>query len=149
MDDIVYKKGVRNILIFFFVIFILLAIRGKYLDREIKQNESYAVGEVLKIYYGKGRSVDFKYSIGNEEFVNSSCVFTKNITQVGKKYFVIVNINDYSHAYILGDCPYDENKHGTLKYGFDKIPDEALQKKADEAFEEIFNSPLGRILPPY
>ena len=143
------KVGVK-IFIFLFLIFLFFLIRGNYLDKEIKNNEHYTVGEVLKIYYGRGnRTVKFEYIVGNVKFITTSSEFTRNINQVGSKYFVIVNKNDLEQAYILGCCPYDAQKHFVPKEGLDKIPDEVLQKKADEAFEKIFNSPLGRILPPW
>ena len=143
------KVGI-NIIILFFIIFIILMVRGVYLDKEIKNNEVYTVGEVLKVYYGKGnRTVDFKYSIKENEFINSSSSMTQNITNVGSKYFVIVNKKNLEQAYILGCCPYNEKMHFMPSEGLDKIPDEAFQKKVDEFYEEVFNSILGRILPPY
>lgn len=142
----------KYIIIAFILLFVylLLGLTVKYRMKVIKQNEIYTIGEVLKIYYGKGNTrVDFKYSIADEEFKSTSSDFTQNINQEGTKYFVIVNNKNYEQAYILGDCPYDEKKHFLPQEGLDKIPDEALQKKADETFDEVFNSPLGRLLPPY
>ena len=69
--------------------------------------------------------------------------------QTGKNYGIEVTVIGSEQAYILGCCPYDGKIHFVPSEGLDKIPDKALQKKADEAFEEIFNSPLGRLLPPY
>ena len=142
------KVGIK-IIIFMVIIFTILITVNNYRYRNIKKNEIYTIGEVIKIYYGKGRSVDFKYSIYGKTYYTSSMNFTRDINQVGSKYFVIVNKNDLKQAYILGCCPYDAQKHFVPKEGLDKIPDEVLQKKADEAFEKIFNSPLGRILPPW
>ena len=118
--------------------------------KNIKTNEVYTYGEVLKISHVQGsRAADFRYFIEGKIFTGSSMDFTDNITKEGSKYFVIVNKNDLEQAYILGCCPYDGKIHFVPSEGLDKIPDKALQKKADEAFEEIFNSPLGRLLPPY
>ena len=145
LDKIGYK-----IIILFFFLFIILATINNYRYKKIKQNEIYTFGEITKVYYGKGnRSVDFKFTLFNDEYKTSSSVFTKNIKIEGSKYFVIVNKNNLEQAYILDCCPYDESKHFVPSEGLDKIPDAELQKKADEAFEEIFNSPLGRLLPPY
>lgn len=144
------KKKYIIILFSILLVYLLIGFTIKYRLKEIKRNESYTIGEVLKIYYGRGdRTVDYKYSINNEVFFMTSSEFTQNINQVGKKYFVIVNKNNLEQAYILGCCPYDESKHFVPSEGSHKIPDAELQKKADEAFEEIFNSPLGRLLPPY
>jgi|688.fasta_scaffold478952_2 hypothetical protein len=150
MDGNDLNKVGFKIFIFLFFIFLFFLIRGNYLDKEIKNNELYAVGEVLKVYYGKGnRTVDFKYSIEENQFTSSSSSMTQSITNVGSKYFVIVNKKNLEQAYILGCCPYDENVHFVPSEGLDKIPDKALQKKVDEFYEEVFNSPLGRLLPPY
>ena len=143
-----YGQSIK-IIIFLFLFLLFIMVRGKYLEKELINNKIYAVGEVLKIYYGKGRSVGFKYSINGQIFYTSSMNFTKNINYVGSKYFVVVNRKNLEQAYILDCCPYDESKHFVPSEGLDKIPDAELQKKADEAFEEIFNSPLGRLLPPY
>ncbi|MFY7743364.1 MAG: hypothetical protein ACOVQR_12005 [Flavobacterium sp.] len=144
------KKKYIIILFSILLVYLLIGFTIKYRLKEIKRNESYTIGEVLKIYYGRGdRTVDYKYSINNEVFFMTSSEFTQNINQVGKKYFVIVNKNNLQQAYILDCCPYDESKHLVPSEGLHKIPDAELQKKADEAFEEIFNSPLGRLLPPY
>lgn len=149
MDEKELNKVGIKIILFFILIVLFLVIRGIYLDKEIKNNEIYTVGEVLKIYYGKGRSVDFKYSLNDKTYYTSSMGFTRDITQEGSKYFVIVNKNDLEQAYILGCCPYDEKIHFVPSEGLDKIPDETLQKKVDEFYGEVFNSPLGRLLPPY
>jgi len=96
------KVGIKIMLLFLFIIFFLV-IRGIYLDKEIKKNEIYTVGEVLKVYNGKGnRTVDFKYLIKEKEFINSSSSMTQNITNVSSKYFVIVNKKNLEQAYILG-----------------------------------------------
>ena len=143
------KVGIKIMLLFLFIIFFLV-IRGIYLDKEIKKNEIYTVGEVLKVYNGKGnRTVDFKYLIKEKEFINSSSSMTQNITNVSSKYFVIVNKKNLEQAYILGWCPYDEKIHFVPSEGLDKIPDETLQKKVDEFYGEVFSSSLGRLLPPY
>ncbi len=144
------KKKYIAIILVIFIGYLLLGFIVKYKMKNIKRNELYTFGEVLKISHVQAcRAADFKYFIDGKTFKGSSMDFTDNITQEGSKYFVIVNKNDLEQAYILGCCPYDESKHFVPLEGLDKIPDPALQKKADEAFEEIFNSPLGRLLPPY
>jgi len=143
------KKYIIIILVFLFG-YLFLGFIVKYKMKNIKRNELYTFGEVLKISHVQAsRTADFKYFVDGKTLIGSSMDFTDNITQVGSKYFVIVNENDLEQAYILGCCPYDESKHFVPANGLDKIPDVVLQKKADDAFEEIFNSPLGRFLPPY
>ncbi|MBN8566308.1 MAG: hypothetical protein J0M25_06190 [Flavobacteriales bacterium] len=143
------KVGIKMMLLIFFIA-ILFSIKQNYSDKELKKNEIYSIGEITKIYYGRGnRTVDFTYYIYGIEYKSKTSSFTQKINKIGSKYFVIINKYNYEQAYILGCCPYDESKHFVPLEGLDKIPDKALQKKADEAFEEIFNSPLGRLLPPY
>lgn len=150
MDGNDFNKVGINIIILFFIFFLILNVRGVYLDKEIKNNEVYTFGEVIKVYYGKGnRTVDFKYSIEGKEYTNSSSSMTQNITEIGSKYFVIVNKKNLEQAYILGCCPYDENKYFVPSKGLDKIPNKEFQNKVDEFYEQVFNSILGKILPPY
>ncbi len=144
------KKKYIVIILVFLIGYLFFGFLVKYKIKNIKRNEVYTFGEVLKISHVRAsRAVDFRYFIDGKIFTGSSMDFTDNITQQGSKYFVIVNINNLEQAYILGCCPYDQNKHFVPANGLDKIPDAELQKKADEAFDKIFNSPLGRLLPPY
>jgi hypothetical protein len=144
------KKKYIVLFIVFIALYLFLGFIVKYKVKNIKRNEVYTIGEVLKISHVQGnRTADFKYFLEGTIYNGSSFYFSDNISQVGTKYFVIVNKKNIEQAYILGCCPYDENIHFVPSNGLDKIPDEDLQKKADEAFEEILNSPLSRLLPPY
>lgn len=144
------KKKYIILILLFLMCYLFFGFLVKYKMKNIKTNEVYTFGEVLKISHVQGsRAADFRYFIEGKIFTGSSMDFTDNITKEGSKYFVIVNKNNLEQAYILDCCPYDESKHLVPSEGLGKIPDAELQKKADEAFEEIFNSPLGRLLPPY
>lgn len=150
MDDKELDKVGYKILTLFLIIVSIFIIRRKYNDVDLLKNEYYTIGKVEKIYHGRGNTtVDFKYVVNGKILKSSSSSFTQNISQIGAIYFVIVNKNNFEQAYILGCCPYDKQKHFVPEHGLDKIPDEALQKKVDEAFENVFNSSIGKLLPPY
>lgn len=149
MDDKDLDKVGYKILFLFLIIIIVLLIKQKYDYIELKQNEYYTVGKVEKVYHGRASSVDFTFVINGIKFKGSSSMFMDDISQVGSKYFVIINELDVDQALILGFCPYDKTKHSVPKEGLYKIPDSLLQKKVDNAFDDYFNSTITSLLPPY
>ena len=88
------KKKYIAIILVIFIGYLLLGFIVKYKMKNIKTNEVYTYGEVLKISHVQGsRAADFRYFIEGKIFTGSSMDFTDNITKEGSKYFVIVNKN--------------------------------------------------------